>query len=65
MIVTEIIGGILAILAVVIPVILKIVQSRKANRNDLGKVESAELLAGMDAVDRRDDERVQPVQKHD
>lgn len=62
---TEIIGGILAILAVVIPVILKIVQSRKANRNDLGKVESAELLAGMDAVDRRDDERVQPVQKHD
>ena len=61
----EIIGGILAILAVVIPVILKIVQSRKANRNDLGKVENAELLAGMDAVDRRDDERVQPVQKHD
>lgn len=47
----EIIGLIAALLAL-IPVILSALNKRKANRNDLGKVESDELGAGMDAVDR-------------
>jgi hypothetical protein len=47
----EIIGLIAALLAL-IPVVISALNKRKANRNDLGKVESAELGAGMDAVDK-------------
>ena len=42
-----VIGGIITIVTLV----LKAMSARKANRNDIGKVESAELLAGMDATD--------------
>ena len=42
------IGGIIAL----ITVILKLRTNRKANRNEIGKVEAKELLDGMDAVDR-------------
>ena len=52
----EIVGALIGLLALVVPLILKGIQNRKANRNEIGKVESAELGAGMDAVDR-----VQPV----
>ena len=54
----EIAGGIVALLAVVVPLILKGLQNRKANRNEIGKAESAELGAGMDRVDAAT--RVQP-----
>lgn len=55
----EIIGLIAGLLAL-IPVILSARNKRKANRNDIGKVESQELLDGMDAVDRAAAARVQP-----
>ena len=48
----EIVGSLVALLAVLVPVILKGMQNRKANRNEIGKVESGELGAGMDAVDK-------------
>jgi hypothetical protein len=53
----EIIALIAGLLAL-IPVILNALNNRKANRNDIGKVESAELRDGMDAVDAAT--RVQP-----
>lgn len=46
----EIIALIAGLLAL-IPIILNAMKNRKANRNEIGKVESAELLAGMDRVD--------------
>lgn len=46
--VVALVGGIIALLTV----ILKLRTNRKANRNEIGKVESAELGAGMDAVDK-------------
>ena len=57
----EIIGLIAGLLAL-IPVILSALNKRKANRNDIGKVENAELLAGMDRVDAATP-RVQPNPK--
>ena len=48
----EIVGSLVALLAVLVPVILKGMQNRKANRNEIGKVESGELGAGMDATDK-------------
>ena len=48
----EIVGSLVALLAVLVPVILKGMQNRKANRNEIGRVESGELGAGMDVVDR-------------
>ena len=49
--------GIEAVIALIagviglITVVMKAMQNRKANRNEIGKVESTELKAGMDAVD--------------
>ena len=54
--VIALIAGIVAL----IPLILNARNNRKANRNALTKVESDELGAGMDAVDR-----VQPVPKQE
>jgi hypothetical protein len=54
----EIIGLIAGLLAL-IPVVYSAMQKRKANRNDLGKVESAEMGAAMDRADAAP--RVQPV----
>lgn len=48
----EIAGAILTGLLTLIPLILKSRANRKANRNEIGKVESTELGAGMDRVDR-------------
>lgn len=56
----EAILGILAGLLALIPIILKIRNNRRANRDALTKAESDELGAGMDAVDR-----VQPPQPKD
>lgn len=47
----EILALIAGLLALV-PIIMNARKNRKANRNDIGKVESAELRDGMDAVDR-------------
>jgi hypothetical protein len=55
----EIIALIAGLLAL-IPVVVSALRSRKANRNAIGKVESAELGAGMDRVDAAT--RVQPPQ---
>ena len=56
------IGGIITIVTLV----LKAMSNRKANRNDIGKVESKELLDGMDAADRATaPPSVQPVSKQD
>lgn len=52
------IGALLAL----IPVIIKVLQNRKAKREALARTEADELLAGMDAVDALDDidKRMQP-----
>ena len=60
------IGGIITIVTLV----LKAMSNRKANRNDLGRVENAELKAGMDKVDAITESplnppSVQPVPKQD
>lgn len=56
----EAIGAIVAAVLGIIAAIVKLRQNRKANRNEIGKVESAELGAGMDAVDK-----LQPPPKQD
>lgn len=57
----EIIALIAGLLAL-IPVVLSALKSRKANRNEIGKAENAELLRGMDRVDAAT-ARVQPPAK--
>lgn len=59
----EIIALIAGLLAL-IPVIITAVNRRKAHRNDLGNVESTELLAGMDRADR-ESAKLQPPTKPD
>ena len=60
----EAIGAIILGLLALIPLIIKARNNRKANRNEIGKVENAELLSGMDRVDAATD-KLQPPQLKD
>ena len=61
----EAIGAIVLAVMGIIATIIKLRTNRKANRNEIGKVESKELLDGMDAVDRAapTSPRVQPPEQ--
>ena len=48
----EIVGALIGLIAMAVPLILKGIQNRKANRNEIGKAEAKELGDAMARVDR-------------